>query len=281
MKLIITIILFGVFTSCDNHNELSFDKDLLPNNAHDDSIKSSEKAKSVLLKITNINKSTTTATGFFVKYKNKEYFLTNWHVLTGREATNLAIKTHKPDYLVTLTTSKNEVPLYFPVKDNKWIEYRDSTGLLFDIVAISYEAPFPIDANKFVIDYISNNQDEKDSCIIIGFPRSLLKDKDLHKKPIMIKAKYNVIGSENFQYLLKNLYSNGTFITWNNKMENGISGSPVFSLKMNLIGIYSTKFHQIGETKSSTLDYGFFWNISAIKKLLDNGKRVDWSKSGW
>ena len=70
-------------------------------------------------------------------------------------------------------------------------------------------------------------------------------------------------------------------INWNAAIEDGMSGSPVLSSDNIFMGIYSTKLALQTNTPlphTIVATYGLFWNVFAIKTLLDKGEAVDWSK---
>ncbi len=244
-----------------------------PSTSHAQVSSNSDHPESLFIRTFKGNNWISTATGFIVSYKNNLYLLTNWHVITGKEI-DLTPKTVVPDKLGLFFKEDNkQLAQPFPTQTG-WIEYRDTVaGQLFDIAAIRLPAKLTMLLPKVnIIDDLSGNL-KSDTCYLFGFPKSDSIDTyDFTTQKKIKTSIFNTNGRLIYidQKTHADLNKYGHFIVHNDQMANGISGAPVYSADMKLIGIYST-----GALGSP---YGYFWNIESIKNLLDNGTRIDFSK---
>ena len=267
--MICILILIVFLNSCNNAEQNTEIKDdtLIVNK--------STKPKSFLIKLYSKGKNVSTATAVVIKFRNEEYLITNWHVITGRE-TNLSIKNEIPDTIKMFSKDyKGRLSLVMPMMKQSWNEFKDSNNVLFDLSAFKLVSGIPFDIEKLSIDSLQNGN-KKDSCFIYAYPVSYLKTIDSYSSPKKISSSYLKDTVFEKKILARFKLSDVTLIAWNEKMENGISGAATYSSNSSFLGIYSTKLFI--RTPNTSSNYGLFWNISAIKKLLLYGKPIDWSK---
>jgi hypothetical protein len=283
MKILILLLLLALITiefSCNNisktNNDVEIDSSLI--------IKK-DKPNSLLIKVKSKGKLISTGTGFIVIYKNIEYLITNWHIITGRE-TDMRYKTGILDTIILFTLAKDNpndnfshpTTLIVPSTKYQWIEYKDSNNILYDITALKFPNGSDIDVDKIEIDNLVTSNNIDDTCFIFGYPKSYLKIEDSKTIPKKIISKY--IADTMIHNINKSYAKTDKVVTieWNKSMENGISGSPVYSKDLTFEGIYGTKLARITIDGSDTTYFGFFWNIESIKKLIQYGKPINWSK---
>ncbi len=236
---------------------------------------------SIYLESFKDNKILTTGTGFLVKYRNIEYFITNWHVLTGKE-TDLRFKHSAPDGLFIHFQKNNLNYRYMLLSNDGWIEYKDvKTNIVFDIAAIpiSNELKNALPNNYYLIDTLSYEPNANETYLMHGFPASYIQGGKNIFQPKIIPLSIipnseisklfgiNDNASQKSSNIVK-FYLFGNFFKHSKEMENGVSGSPIYSQDKRLMGIYSFKF--FGES------VGYFWSIKSIIRLLDKGKPINW-----
>lgn len=224
-------------------------------------------------------------TGFLVEYDNNPYLVTNWHVGTGRE-TDLRRKNPTPDSIVIFYQLKGRNGFFSMPINGFCYEYRDSSsGVLFDIMVCKIEDKYRSRMPPFKnIDFNTSIDIGKSKNLqIIGYPKSHISNETIFSSPKVIDVQIitldsikSAIGNKVVVYnldknTLSSLSSFGYFINYPVEMEDGVSGSPVYS-DDELIGIYSSKF-PLGK-----FDVGYFWDKEAIQLVLEKGQLIDMSK---
>ena len=181
------------------------------------------------------NKPMGKATGFFCKYKTQQFFITNWHVVTGLNPyTNKSETGARPGLLRCKTIAKNpekeavngitpsqvvefDLPLYEETGEPSWIEHPEY-GQTVDVVAI------PIEGNQEVL-HVYDVEDEikrlqsltvMSKVFIIGF--SLGEKQTNNYFPIYKGA---TVASEPTEHLAE------PRVHLDSKTKPGMSGSPV------------------------------------------------------
>lgn len=206
-----------------------------------------------------------TGTGFIATYKGKEYLIINYHALTGKEPDG-RIRNIRPDaiQLLGINNSNAQIFVQFSV-DDPWKEYIDRNGFRYDIVSIELHPGFPLKVQKYSLDQ-SNNLEDSDSVNVYGFPKSYAESPANNRYPIEVKAKAG-------NFINKNTEEPWDYIgcmIWNEKLQEGASGSPVFNSYGTLLGIYSSK------VLNGTTTFGIFFRVNAIRRVISDGSDVKW-----
>ena len=234
------------------------------------------------------------ATGFFYEHNNKNYFITNWHNVTGiHPITRKPISTHggSPDcidmlLMTGITPAKWEnyrIPIYTENKETGWLVhpiYKEKV----DVVALEITFPKGFDGivnpiNK--IPFRNDRLDVSDDVFIIGFPLNLLGGGAF---PIWKRGSVATEPDMNFEDLPKFIVDTAT--------RNGMSGSPVvmrkkgvhiyessddkvtIGLSQNFVGIYSGRLQSESETDAQL---GIVWKTEVIEEIINGNLKCSFN----
>jgi hypothetical protein len=213
------------------------------------------------------------ATGFFVRKAGAVFLLTNWHVVTGKDAETGNQEIQEPDELAIWyhvggklnAWEAHRVRLRDQVWDPTWVEH--PLGRLVDVVAISL-AP-PEHADVYDVDLSMADADlavwPGSAVSVIGFPHGMAS---AGKFPVW---KTGHIASD----LDLDFEGRPAFLI-DATTKQGMSGSPVFArqypvyrhndgnatvgCRTRFLGIYSGHFHKV--------DVGRAWKPAAIREIM-------------
>lgn len=197
------------------------------------------------------------ATGFIYKYSDEFYLITNWHVLSGRDAiTKKPMDKEKsalPDSIVIYPSIhiKNEqgdfigrIQKTIKLKENDdflWYEHTTFANKI-DVAAIKIEPMNYVIVNNFTNENSNNILRIAQDVFILGYP---LPDIEMHGFPIWKRGSIASPPMFDIGGLPKYMIDSAT--------RKGMSGSPVF-----------TVFHHVGFKKQD----GTFTNIPDSSSLF-------------
>lgn len=207
------------------------------------------------------------ATCFVVSKNNEKYLLTNWHCITGLE-TDFKFKNEIPDSFAFFV-KKNNVKTENIAFLDYWAQLSVKNQII-DVTASKFDDNLDVQVQT-----LNSNYDEKDSVYLYGFPKSYVGEDidrfyDSPKKLSTNVAPSNIYEIIKEQTRYKEVPEYFNIIYWKKEMENGVSGSPVFSHTGEFVGIYSTKIEIVGLGV-----FGLYWNLNAINDLLDKGVEIN------
>lgn len=207
--------------------------------------------ESILLAVTRVttfsgNQQLTNATGFFFERDERNYFITNRHVVLDEpnehRPDRIEIELHLNEENVAEVTAFS-IPLY-PDDNPAWIEVTDAAGVI-DIVAIELQRsalPETMLYHPFTPDHLVDRLERVEvgaPLLIVGFPLGF--HDTLHKLPVARQAVVASAFGLRFQ-------GNGYFLT-DARMHRGTSGAPVVTrmsrqpgrgtLPWTLLGVHS------------------------------------------
>lgn len=228
------------------------------------------------------------ATGFLVRHDDQYHLITNWHVVSGRNPTTgqpleshggtpdrIGISYFMPPQPNFLTWSRRDEPLYDQAGEPRWLEH-PSFGRRVDVVALPltttdgcelmpYDLTSPAEPLRALV---------SDFVDIIGFPFGLTAggsiavwikgaiasepDIDFCSLPCFLidaRTRQGQSGSPVVVYAAGGAHNlaSGTFV---------VGAGPT----CNLLGVYSGRINEQS-------DIGMVWKLSAIREILEGGRR--------
>lgn len=224
-----------------------------------------------------------TATGFFYSAKGETAFVTNWHVLSGRNTytgqpirkdaatpDEIGMHLHHPSQLGKWYWRK--VPLYDAGENALWLQHKSGQNIDVALVKCSNAEPYALPAANETSDMLFAVSMD---AYILGFPKGITHSVVL---PIWKRASIATEPQVPYEELPVFLVDSAT--------REGMSGSPVFlrqfgsyiSTNMDFlggaaaytrfVGIYSGRF---GADDELGAQLGRVWHRSVIDEILSAG----------
>lgn len=233
------------------------------------------------------------ATGFFYKYKEKKYFITNWHNVTGiHPITRNPLSNHggSPDSIsMLLMTSikparweSYQIPIYHEQKAG-WLVHPVHKEKV-DVVALEISFPEGFDGIVNPINNVpfrNDRLDVSDDVFIIGYPLNLFGGGAF---PIWKRGSVATEPDIDYEDLPKFIVDSST--------RRGMSGSPVvmrkkgvhiydqtddkvtIGLSQNFVGIYSGRLYTESDMDA---ELGIVWRTEVIEEIIEGNLNCTFS----
>lgn len=241
------------------------------------------------------------ATGFIYKRNNMQYFVTNLHVVSGRDIyDNVILDSHGavPDYIETYVSTCNQknisksssmrMNLYDANKKPLWLIH-PQYGRKVDVAI----RPLEVSVDLFAINDIQNIETKvsvSDDVFVLGYPLSLGSNEN---KELPIWKRASIASEPSINYFndgRKAFVIDGT-------TRVGMSGSPVFIYSnftqrctqdgaicldlfpmrcFNFLGIYSGRLYGSKNSADNVESFlGIVWKKELIDEIIDGNVRDD------
>ena len=250
----------------------------------------------------------TKATGFFYSESNRLFFITNWHVVTGRKPSQpskilknmatpctLRIKLHKrqkaQDMIVLNSYGTKDITINSQSGDNpKWLEH-PIHRMKVDVIGIEIKDKNTLE-EEYAFNTLNKNNDfvkeytpyVMDDIFVIGYPNGYPWNIEqtgtfpLYKKGCVSSEPLLDIGSMP-QFLIDcrtaSGMSGGPIIVQNNifDFEYKLTTEGLIGRIRNFIGVYSGRFHEQtnSNTKNQISEIGIGWKKEALDSIVKNG----------
>lgn len=240
----------------------------------DSSLKSASPVQAVYLENYDHEQKLSTATGFFIAYKSTTYFVTNYHVVSGREPTG-SIKDSKGRIPTSIrifyqTREGTEASLLISTNSEpKWLTYLGSDQSPIDIAVCRLDLPENSNILRNELSFTTSKTG--DSCFELGFPKLTLKETGKFKPN---KSPAIILDLTEGPLRFANLAAGYPARFHSTVLTNGSSGSPVFNLQNQIIGIHQTKACLSANPDSKNLNDclgSMFLTTEAIVTAIDSG----------
>lgn len=212
-------------------------------------------------------------TGFIISYKDKDFLVTNYHVITGKDAiTGKKIEELKDTCSLTLVFFRSltdtpfhtlVMPLYGIDGSKNFSIYHVDKKRLFDLVVIFLPPmAYPPGIKQYVINWqqidTSYNCEADKKCFVVGFPNGkmekLWRPITLKNELICKKQIDDTIDPSVF-------FKKGSI--------GGMSGSPVYIEKNKLMYLIGINVLNTYVTKASPKEEGVAFKIKYVVQLMD------------